>query len=95
MLIESGSRKYIAEFSSSSDVYSVVKSEFVAIRLAEQVGLDVAPVSLRKAAHRDVLLIERFDRDRAPTGWVRRTIVSALTLLELDEPWQRDGVARA
>ena len=85
VLIESDSRKYIAKFSSSSDVYNVVKAEFVAMRLAAQVGLQVAPVTLRKAAHRDVLLIERFDRVHTHAGWTRKAMVSALTLLELDE----------
>jgi len=78
-------RKYIAKFSSQSDVLNVVKAEFVAMRLAAAVGLDVAPVRLVKAAGRDVLLIERFDRNRSPHGETRRAMVSALTMLGLDE----------
>lgn len=34
---------------------------------------------------KDVLLIERLDRMRSDGGWRRRAMVSALTLLELDE----------
>lgn len=79
-------RKWIAKFSSSSDVYPVVKGEFVAMRLAALVGIDVAPVSLVQAAGKDVLLIERFDRVAHVDGrWRRRALVSALTMLELDE----------
>ena len=33
----------------------------------------------------DVLLVERFDRVKAGGGWRRKAMVSALTLLELDE----------
>jgi len=84
-LIESGSKKYIAKFSASNDLYSVVKAEFIAMRLAESVGIHVAPVKLAEALGKDVLLIERFDRQRNERGWERRGIVSALTMLSLDE----------
>ncbi len=84
-LIEEKNRKYIAKFSSSADIYNVVKLEYVAMRLAVLCGLDVANVSLTKSLKKDVLLIERFDRERTEKGWSRRGIVSALTLLGLDE----------
>ena len=88
-LIETDGRKYIAKFSSSSDLYSIVKTEFVAMRLAERAGLHVAPVRLVQAVRKDVLLIERFDRVALTGGWQRRSMVSALTLLELDEMMAR------
>jgi len=84
-MIEDGDTKYIAKFSASNDLYSVVKAEFVAMRLAAECGLNVAPVRLERALGKDVLLIERFDRERAGEGWRRRAMVSALTLVELDE----------
>ena len=88
-LIDHTDRKMIAKFSASGDAYSVVKGEFIAMRLAARAGLDVAPVSLVEAAGKDVLLIERFDREREVKGWRRRGIVSALTLMELDEMMAR------
>ncbi|WP_198677668.1 type II toxin-antitoxin system HipA family toxin [Pseudidiomarina homiensis] len=88
-LIEANTCKYIAKFSSSTDTYSVVKAEYIAMRLADEVGLDVAPVKLVKAANKDVLLIERFDRQQHPDGWRRKIMVSALTLLELDDMMAR------
>ena len=84
-LIRDGDDKYVAKFSSSTDTFSVVKAEFVAMRLAGIAGLDVAPVRLVRAMNRDVLLIRRFDREPAGSGWARRAMVSALTLLGLDE----------
>ncbi|MDF1615520.1 type II toxin-antitoxin system HipA family toxin [Desulfurivibrio dismutans] len=84
-LIESGQRKFIAKFSSTTDLYNVVKAEFLAMRLAEKVGLNVAAVSLVRAAGKDVLLIERFDRIAAGKTWQRKMMVSALTLFGLDE----------
>jgi serine/threonine-protein kinase HipA len=88
-LIQGDSKKFIAKFSTSSDLYSVVKAEYVAMRLAAIAGLDVAPVSLRRAASKDVLIVERFDRIATARGWQRKSIVSALTLLKLDEMMAR------
>lgn len=84
-LIQNSGAKYVAKFSSSSDTYSVVKAEYIAMRLAALAGLNVAPVELVKAMNKDVLLIQRFDRAWTDAGWTRRAMVSALTLFGLDE----------
>lgn len=84
-LIDAPDTKYIAKFSASNDLYNVVKGEFVAMRLAKRVGLDVARVELTTGLGRDVLLIERFDRKHTEQGWQRKGLVSGLTLLGLDE----------
>ncbi|KEQ17628.1 type II toxin-antitoxin system HipA family toxin [Endozoicomonas numazuensis] len=83
--IEDQGKKYIAKFSSSSDLYSVVKAEYVAMKLASLVGIKVANVSLKSSAGKDVLLVERFDREASKSGWLRKHMVSALTLLGLNE----------
>jgi serine/threonine-protein kinase HipA len=88
-LIEAHDKKFIAKFSSSSDLYSVVKAEFLAMRLAALAGLQVAPVRLERAANKDVLLVERFDRVKTAQGWQRKAMVSALTLFGLDEMMAR------
>lgn len=88
-LIEDKGTKYIAKFSSSTDLYSVVKAEFIAMRLASFAGINVSAVRLVQAAQKDVLLIERFDRTKKNDGWAREAIVSALTLLGLDEMMAR------
>ena len=82
-------RKYIAKFSLSSDLYSVIKAEFVAMRLAALAGLCVAPVRLAREGGKDVLLVERFDRVKKGRSWTRKPMVSALTLLGLDEMMAR------
>ncbi|VAW66645.1 HIPA PROTEIN [hydrothermal vent metagenome] len=88
-LVEDNDKKYVAKFSSSTDIYSVVKAEFIAMRLADLVGLDVAPVKLETAANKDVLLVERFDRENVEQGWARKPMVSALTLFGLDDMMAR------
>ncbi len=85
VLLDDKERKFIAKFSASNDLYNVVKAEFIAMRLARKVGLNVASVHLGSAMGKDVLLIERFDRVRREQHWLRRAVVSALTLFELDE----------
>jgi serine/threonine-protein kinase HipA len=82
--IEDNTKKYIAKFSSTTDLYDVVKAEYIAMRLAALAGLRVAPVILKSVAHKDVLLIERFDRSLTRHGWQRHAMVSALTILGLD-----------
>lgn len=88
-MIEDGDRKLIAKFSATNDTYNVVKAEYVAMRLAAEVGLDAAPVRLARVAGKDVLLVERFDRLHSADGWQRRAMVSALTLFGLDEMMAR------
>lgn len=88
-LVEDQGKKYVAKFPSSTDLFSIVKGEFIAMRLAEIAGLDVAPVKLVKAVNKDVLLIERFDRQAKDGHWSRKAMVSALTLLGLDDMMAR------
>lgn len=84
-LLDAGHKKLIAKFSSSADTYPVIKAEFMAMRLAAHCGLNVANVELLKILGKEVLLIERFDRVYTTNGWTRKLILSALTLLGLDE----------
>lgn len=88
-LIEDQGTKYIAKFSSSTDLYSVVKAEFIAMRQAVLAGINAAPVKLVQAANKDILLIERFDREKTTGGWTRKAMVSALTLFGLDDMMAR------
>jgi serine/threonine-protein kinase HipA len=88
-MITDGRKKHVAKFASSTDIYNVVKAEFIAMRLADRCGLNAALVKLTRALNKDVLLIERFDRVHSQKGWQRRAILSALTLLSLDEMMAR------
>lgn len=80
-------RKLIAKFSATNDVFAMVKGEFATMRLAQHAGLDVAHVEIGKVFDRDVLLVERFDREHAGEcdSWYRRQIVSALTWTQENE----------
>jgi len=81
--LDDGGAGLIAKFSSTTDRYTVVKGEYAAMELAHRAGLKVASVTLKEVLGKDVLLVERFDRVKGSSQ--RRAIVSALTILELDE----------
>ena len=84
-LLDDGGRKLIVKFSASNDVISMVKAEFIAMRLAARIGVNVAPVELAQALGKDALIVERFDRVPSARGWTRRAMVSALTILGENE----------
>ncbi len=84
-LIDHDGKHFIAKFGSASDVYPIVKVEYIGMRLAALAGLTVAPVSLASSLGKDVLMIERFDRVDTRTGKARRLMLSGLSLLELNE----------
>jgi serine/threonine-protein kinase HipA len=82
VLLTDADQSLIAKFASTTDIRPVVKAEGVAMELARRAGLNVAPTQVIQVAGKDVLLVERFDR---PGGGQRRHLVSALTILGLDE----------
>ncbi|WP_299167952.1 type II toxin-antitoxin system HipA family toxin [uncultured Arthrobacter sp.] len=70
--------RLIAKFSSKTDNYPVIKAEALAMKLASDVGINVAPTRIESVHGRDVLLVERFDRGE---NGERKMLVSALTIL--------------
>lgn len=80
-------RKLIAKFSAANDVFAMVKGEFATMRLAQLAGLNVANVDIQKVLDRDVLLVERFDRQPEDGGakWRRKLVDSALTWTQENE----------
>lgn len=83
VLLDDGARGLIAKLSSTTDHYPVVKAEAVGLELGRRVGLDVPASRVIESLGRDVLLVDRFDRTEVPGE--RRLVVSALTILGLDE----------
>lgn len=82
-LIDDGGRGLIVKFSSTTDTIAMVQGEYIAMELGRRAGLDIAPVKLTSALGKSVLLVERFDRVAGTKK--RRALVSALTILELNE----------
>lgn len=78
--------EWIAKFPAKADPFNVPLVERATLELAREAGLTVPRTRLETLADgRQVMLIERFDRERLPQGIGRRHMVSALTLLALHE----------
>ena len=90
-VIEDGNGLWIAKSTTAQDRWSHPRIEHAFLNLAKACGLDVADSKLTSVANKDVLLVRRFDRDKADNGYRRHRMVSALTLLQSDEnPQARD-----
>lgn len=88
-LLSEGDRGWVAKFSATTDTRPVAKAEAVAMVLAYQAGLDVAPVRMLHVAGRDVLLVQRFDRSGLGGTHTRRLMLSMLTILGYSEMGSR------
>jgi serine/threonine-protein kinase HipA len=89
LLVGPGARSLIAKFSSTDDNRPVVKAEGLAMMLAAHAGIDVPSVEVIRAAGRDVLLIERFDRVSNAGEFTRISMLSMLSVLGESEEGSR------
>lgn len=78
--------EWIAKFPARNDPFNVPLVERATLELAREAGLAVPRTRMETLADgRQVMLIERFDREPLGRGMGRRHMVSALTLLALHE----------
>ena len=90
-LLHQNNEYWIAKFSSSRDSVDLVGIEGGGMQLARTAGLDVAETRIVEVLNKRVILVRRFDRVVTPDGVNRRHMVSAMTLLNLDEYAVRAG----
>jgi serine/threonine-protein kinase HipA len=84
-VVEHEGALWLAKFNLPSDRWSMARVEAAMLRLARSCGVTTPDSQVRRVGGRDVLLVRRFDRARAPTGYQRARMVSGLTLLGADE----------
>jgi serine/threonine-protein kinase HipA len=89
-VVEYGQDLWIAKFPRHDDRWNHSRVEHGLMNLARACGLTVAVSEVATVAGRDLLLVRRFDRDRAEDSYRRARMVSALTLLQSDD----DAVVR-
>ena len=78
--------EWIAKFPARNDPFNVPLIECATLELAREAGLAVPRTRMETLADdRQVMLIERFDREPLAGGTGRRHMVSALTMLALHE----------
>lgn len=84
-LIQNNDKEYIAKFGLSQDTFNPIKAEYIGMQLAKKVGIHVPDVLLHKTLGKDILLVERFDREYLNNGIARKLMLSGLSLLKLNE----------
>lgn len=79
-------REFVAKFPSRGDGFDVPAVERATLELARDAGLRVPETRLETLPDgRNIMLIERFDREVVEKGLARRHMVSALTMLGVPE----------
>ncbi|MCZ6859002.1 MAG: HipA domain-containing protein [Alphaproteobacteria bacterium] len=91
-VVQDGHDLWLAKFSRNDDRWNYPRVEHAMLTLAQSCGLNTADSRIDTIGGRDVLLVRRFDRDWAKTGYRRHRMVSALTLLRTgDSPAERQN----
>ena len=83
--IEDDNRLWVGKFPEKVDRFNLQRVEYATTKLAAACGIAACNVRLEPIGGRDVLLVERFDREHAEGGYRRFGLVSGLTLLGCDE----------
>jgi serine/threonine-protein kinase HipA len=87
-VVEDAETLWIAKFNRRDDKWNNARVEHAMLVLARECGLSVSQSRLTQIADRDALLIKRFDREHAPSGYRRARMLSALTLLRAEDSYQ-------
>ncbi|GGY86186.1 type II toxin-antitoxin system HipA family toxin [Marinobacter zhanjiangensis] len=90
-LLHENGEYWIAKFSSSRDAADMVGIEGGGMALAKLAGINVAETRIVESLNKRVILVRRFDREVTSGGVYRRHMISAMTLLGLDEYAVRAG----
>ena len=85
VVVEDGEGLWLAKFNRPDDRWNSARVEHAMMTLGRTCGLTTAESRITAVGDRDVLLVKRFDREKAQDGYVRSRMVSALTLLRADE----------
>lgn len=85
-VVEDDDGLWIAKFNRPDDRWNNTRVEHAMLQLAKSCGINAATSRIETIAGKDVLLVKRFDRDKAPDGgYTRARMISGLTLLRADD----------
>jgi serine/threonine-protein kinase HipA len=85
VVVEDDDGLWLAKFNRDDDKWNYARIEHAMLVLGRVCGLTVAESRVTQIGGRDVLLVKRFDREKADGGYLRARMVSALTLLRSEE----------
>ena len=90
-VVEDEDGLWLAKFNRPDDKWNMARVEHAMLMLGSTCGLTTAESRVITVGDRDALLVKRFDREKAPYGYRRARMVSALSLLRADDnPQARD-----
>jgi serine/threonine-protein kinase HipA len=82
---------WLAKFNRPDDRWNNPKVEHAMLELARQCGISAARSRIETVGGKDVLLVQRFDREKTSRGYIRARMISGLTLLRAEDSiHQRD-----
>jgi serine/threonine-protein kinase HipA len=90
-VIEDEEGLWIAKFNKPTDRWDSALVEHATLQLAKACGIAVAHSKITTIGHSNVLLVKRFDRERAGDDYRRARMVSALTLLRSEDTQMARG----
>jgi serine/threonine-protein kinase HipA len=76
---------WLAKFPQRGDRWSSAAVEEGMLRLAAKCGIRTPETRVELVGDEQILMVKRFDRDEGPNGEYRHRMVSALTVLDLDD----------
>lgn len=88
-VVEDDAGLWIAKFNSPKDRWNDPRVEYGMLQLAKQCGINTARSRIEVVGGKDVLLVQRFDREKTSRGYVRARMVSGLTLLRAEDSVQQ------
>ena len=84
-VVEDKEGLWIAKFNRADDKWNNARIEHAMLVLAQSCGITAAKSKVVSVGGRDVLLVKRFDREKAQGGYFRSRMVSGLTLLHSED----------
>lgn len=87
-VVEDDTGLWVAKFNRPDDRWNNTKVEHAMLELAKSCGVSAAISRIETVGGKDVLLVQRFDRQKAATGYRRARMISGLTLLRGDDSVQ-------
>ena len=83
--IVDGNRLWVGKFPEKEDRFNLQRVEYATLELAHRCGIDTCNSRLEPVGGKDVLMVERFDREYTEGGYLRFGLVSGFTMLDADE----------
>lgn len=88
-VVEDQNALWMAKFNRPDDRWNNPRVEHAMLRLARECSISAAESRIETVGGKDVLLIKRFDREKAEEGYLRARMVSGLTILRAEESVQQ------